>query len=303
GERVVQRPKGVDAGAGRADLWRHQLADQAGGQAADAAAVHPHAGPDHLRDQRAHADADLVRLQQGEPGLPRPRLRRGAARRPDHQRGRLGPAPGDARRGLNTRRGARRADAAFPPLCGVRALSTLVDGSSGSKAEDQPSARRVAGIRTGRNPRFRPTAHAAHSPTTEVPMGNAPHRAVVKRTARAILLDCGPDPEDPHAAAEILLIKRTKPGRAPHWITPGGGMEPTDRTVVDALHRELLEELGAKAVDIVPAFVDTVPYGHHDDGPAVVHPHGVKVQHFFVCRLASMDPALRHGPEIEEPNG
>lgn len=134
-------------------------------------------------------------------------------------------------------------------------------------------------------------------------MRNAPHRPVVKRTARAILLDCGPDPEDPHAAAEILLIKRTKPGRAPYWITPGGGMEPTDRTVVDALHRELLEELGAKAVDIVPAFVDTVPYGHHDDGPAVVHPHGVKVQHFFVCRLASMDPALRHGPEIEEPNG
>ena len=30
---------------------------------------------------------------------------------------------------------------------------------------------------------------------------------------------------------------------------------------------------------------------------------GVKVQHFFVCRLDSMDLSRRHGPEIEEPCG
>lgn len=35
----------------------------------------------------------------------------------------------------------------------------------------------------------------------------------------------------------------------------------------------------------------------------MLHPHGVKVQHFFVCRLASMDLTRRHGPEVEEPNG
>jgi hypothetical protein len=29
----------------------------------------------------------------------------------------------------------------------------------------------------------------------------------------------------------------------------------------------------------------------------------VKVQHFFVCSLESMDPALRHGPEVDEPAG
>ncbi|GAA2655907.1 MULTISPECIES: NUDIX domain-containing protein [Streptomyces] len=112
-------------------------------------------------------------------------------------------------------------------------------------------------------------------------------RPVVKRTARAILLD----------GADLVLIKRTKPGRAPYWITPGGGVEPEDATVIEALHRELDEELGAKVTDVVPVFVDTVE--HLTDGGV----DGVKVQHFFVCRLDSMDPSRRHGPEVEEPCG
>jgi 8-oxo-dGTP pyrophosphatase MutT (NUDIX family) len=121
-------------------------------------------------------------------------------------------------------------------------------------------------------------------------------RPVVKRTARAILLDRGPH------GPELVLIKRTKPGRPPYWITPGGCVEKSDPTVVDALHRELAEELGGKAADTVPAFVDTVRYTHHDDGTPA-HPDGVKIQHFFVCRLESMDLSRRHGPEVDEPNG
>ncbi|MFJ8073485.1 NUDIX domain-containing protein [Streptomyces sp. NPDC096176] len=112
-------------------------------------------------------------------------------------------------------------------------------------------------------------------------------RPVVKRTARAILLD----------GDDLVLIKRTKPGVDPYWLTPGGGVEPEDATVVDALHREVDEELGAKITDVVPCFVDTVE--HIADGGVT----GVKVQHFFVCRLESMDPALRHGPEVDEPCG
>jgi 8-oxo-dGTP pyrophosphatase MutT (NUDIX family) len=110
---------------------------------------------------------------------------------------------------------------------------------------------------------------------------------MVKRTARAILLD----------GDSLVLIKRTKPGLNPYWVTPGGGVEPSDGSVVEALHREVDEELGAKVADVVPAFVDTVEH-IADDGS-----HGVKVQYFFVCRLISMDPALRHGPEIDEPSG
>ncbi|MCC3768283.1 NUDIX domain-containing protein [Streptomyces sp. UNOC14_S4] len=121
-------------------------------------------------------------------------------------------------------------------------------------------------------------------------------RPVVKRTARAILLD-DPAPCGPESALEMIVIKRTKPGEEPYWITPGGGVEPEDPTVVAALHREVDEELGAKVVDVVPAFVDTVSHSTHHAA------HGVKVQHFFVCRLASMDLAQRHGPEVDEPRG
>ncbi|MFC9384821.1 NUDIX domain-containing protein [Streptomyces venezuelae] len=112
-------------------------------------------------------------------------------------------------------------------------------------------------------------------------------RPVIKRTARAILLD----------GDDLILIKRTKPGMDPYWVTPGGGVEASDSTVVEALHREVHEELGAKIVDVVPCFVDTVE--HIVDGGV----SGVKVQHFFVCRLDSMDTSLRHGPEVDEPVG
>ncbi|MBI0317833.1 NUDIX domain-containing protein [Streptomyces javensis] len=132
-------------------------------------------------------------------------------------------------------------------------------------------------------------------------------RPVVKRTARAILLEGD-------TAPRMILIKRTKPGQAPYWITPGGGMEPEDATVVEALYREVDEELGAKVTDVVPAFVDTVPHpdesaeGAGGAGPAGAGASasagaGVKVQHFFVCRLASMDLTRRHGPEVDEPCG
>ncbi|WFB08434.1 NUDIX hydrolase [Streptomyces sp. LX-29] len=116
-------------------------------------------------------------------------------------------------------------------------------------------------------------------------------RLVVKRTARAILLD------GVGSSLEMIVIKRTKPGEAPYWITPGGGVEPGDASVVAALHREVDEELGATVTRVVPAFVDTVAHSLHHAA------HGVKVQHFFVCRLETMDLSRRHGPEVEEPCG
>lgn len=41
-------------------------------------------------------------------------------------------------------------------------------------------------------------------------------RPVVKRTARAILLD----------GDDLILIKRTKPGVDPYWLTPAGAWSP-----------------------------------------------------------------------------
>jgi ADP-ribose pyrophosphatase YjhB (NUDIX family) len=112
-------------------------------------------------------------------------------------------------------------------------------------------------------------------------------RPVVKRTARAIILD----------GDRLVLIKRTKPGLAPYWVTPGGGVEEYDPDILGALRREIDEEIGGKITAAVPAFVDTVEHIAEDGS------HGVKVQFFFVCRLESMDLDRRHGPEMDAPCG
>jgi 8-oxo-dGTP pyrophosphatase MutT (NUDIX family) len=143
------------------------------------------------------------------------------------------------------------------------------------------------GPRNARAGRAAATATAAEARASAGPGSASGTRPVVKRTARAIVLD----------GDQLLLIKRTKPGMAPYWLTPGGGVEDDDPSVLAALHREIDEELGGKVVDTVPAFVDTVEH-IADDGS-----HGVKVQYFFACRLESMDLARRHGPEVEEPVG
>ena len=105
---------------------------------------------------------------------------------------------------------------------------------------------------------------------------------VVKRAARAIVID-----DD----GRLLLVKRTKPGRAPYWTTPGGGVEPGDVSVKHAMVRELREELGAEVGAVQQVFLVSEQVGAG----------GVAVQHFFVCCLRRLDLDRRHGPEFLEP--
>ncbi|MGH8965231.1 MAG: NUDIX domain-containing protein [Actinomycetes bacterium] len=100
---------------------------------------------------------------------------------------------------------------------------------------------------------------------------------IVRRSARAVLID---------DHARLVTIKRTKPGIAPYWTTPGGGIEPDDVSREAALERELLEELGATAVVGQQLTMVTTPA----DG-------GVSVQHFFAARLLDLDAAKRSGDE------
>ncbi|MFI0220460.1 NUDIX hydrolase [Streptomyces lydicus] len=104
--------------------------------------------------------------------------------------------------------------------------------------------------------------------------------SIVKRNARAILLD----------GDELVLIKRTKPGRVPYWVLVGGGVEQDDATIEAALHREVFEELGGKLehLELVHLITDEL------EG-------GVGIQHIFAARLASMDLAARTGTEFAKP--
>jgi 8-oxo-dGTP pyrophosphatase MutT (NUDIX family) len=103
--------------------------------------------------------------------------------------------------------------------------------------------------------------------------------AVGRQAARAILID---------DEGRLVLIKRTKPGQAPYWTAPGGGIDPADASVEAALHRELAEELGAEASGAARVFLFSSP----SDA-------GVAVQHFFVARLKKLDESARGGPEFQ----
>jgi ADP-ribose pyrophosphatase YjhB (NUDIX family) len=103
---------------------------------------------------------------------------------------------------------------------------------------------------------------------------------VVKRSARVILLD----------GDELVLIKRTKPGREPYWVTVGGGVEADDETIEASLHREVFEELGGtvERAELVHLITDEL------EG-------GIGIQHIFAARLVSMDLTARTGTEFSKP--
>jgi 8-oxo-dGTP pyrophosphatase MutT (NUDIX family) len=119
--------------------------------------------------------------------------------------------------------------------------------------------------------------HVRHRPSPG-PQGDPP--ALLRHAVRALLLD----------GDDLILIRRTKPGRPLYWTTPGGGVEPGDESPEAALRRELDEELGATADGFLPVF--TV---------AEQTPVGDYWHSFFLCRLVSMDLSRRHGPEFSDP--
>jgi ADP-ribose pyrophosphatase YjhB (NUDIX family) len=106
-------------------------------------------------------------------------------------------------------------------------------------------------------------------------------QVITRRSARAIIVD---------DKAQLVLIKRTKSGRAPYWTTAGGGVDDTDASVEAAMRREIFEELGAVAGGASQVFLvsDRTP-------------DGIRVQHFFVTRLVAIDLSKRDGLELRDP--
>ncbi|WP_087100491.1 NUDIX domain-containing protein [Nocardiopsis sp. JB363] len=104
---------------------------------------------------------------------------------------------------------------------------------------------------------------------------------IVKQSARALLFD---------TERRLVLIKRTRPGREPYWVTVGGGLEPEDADIEATLRREVLEELGGKIDQVRQVFLITDHLAK-----------GVGLQHIFAARLCSMDLARRTGAEFIDP--
>ena len=104
---------------------------------------------------------------------------------------------------------------------------------------------------------------------------------VTRRSARAVLID----------GSDLLLIKRTRPGQAPYWVTIGGGVEPEDVTLEDAVRREVLEEIGAQ---IQHAAQILVLKDQAEDG--------IAIQHIFLAELAPVDLVDPTGEELSIPS-
>ncbi|MGO9221780.1 MAG: NUDIX hydrolase [Streptosporangiaceae bacterium] len=86
---------------------------------------------------------------------------------------------------------------------------------------------------------------------------------------------------------DLLAIKRIRPGQAPYWALPGGGVE-VGEDLEAALARELREEIAAAAD------VHSLLY---------VLEHGGERQYFYLARVHSWsaDPGDRSGPEFADP--
>ena len=97
-----------------------------------------------------------------------------------------------------------------------------------------------------------------------------------KQTVRAVAFD---------TTGNLILIKRTRPDRAPYWVVPGGGVETDDADLESALHRELWEELHA-TIDI-------------ERGLLTFERDGITT-YLYLVRIREMDPALRTGPEFSD---
>lgn len=103
----------------------------------------------------------------------------------------------------------------------------------------------------------------------------------VRHNARAVLLD----------GDHLLFLRRGWPGLVTYFTTVGGGVEPTDASVEEALRREVLEEIGGTVGPVaeVLTLTDTA-------GPTTV------VEHYYLGRLLALDPARRSGPELDDPD-
>jgi 8-oxo-dGTP pyrophosphatase MutT (NUDIX family) len=87
----------------------------------------------------------------------------------------------------------------------------------------------------------------------------------------------------------LLLFKRTRPDHpTPYYVTPGGGMEESDKSEQGALLRELKEELGVESGNIGKKVFELID----EKG---------KTQIVYECTIGRIQIDKRTGAEFNNP--
>ena len=88
-------------------------------------------------------------------------------------------------------------------------------------------------------------------------------------------------------AAQLLLIKRIRPGATPYWVLPGGHVEAYDPSLRAALIREVREEVGTEPQ--ITGLLQVLADDHCRE-------------YFYLARIDSWSEADRTGPEFDDPD-